>query len=412
MSGKSPKYRRQKRHRKPALAFVEIRGRRTYLGEYGSDESRQRYQALINEMRSGGGLPVPTDRDDIRVMEVVERYCVHAKAYYRNPDGTPSSEYDLVKRALAVAIKLYGEKPAKEFDSVALEAVQTSMVVDSRWCRRNVNAMIHRVRRCFRWAVKKKLYPGDVFVELESVDSLKKGRTEARESEPVPPVPQEVVDATLRFTSPQVGAMIRLQLLTGARPGEICLMRACDIQPSKELAGVWEYRPAHHKTEHRGHGRTIFLGPKAQEIIQPFLEPDLHAYLFSPADAEAWHRLQRHNARKTPLGYGNGIGDVRKKNPKWKPGQRYLVGAYRKAIVRACDKADDWAKGGLAVDNQKRVVPRWHPHQLRHNAGVLLRSEYGLDACQRILGHKSVKSTEIYALPDESKAREVILKIG
>ena len=78
--------------------------------------------------------------------------------------------------------------------------------------------------------------------------------------------------------------MIDVQLLTGMRPGEVVLMRTCDIDRS---ADVWVYRPEHHKTLHHGHDRAIYIGPKCQELLTPLLKKDEpEAYLFSPADAE------------------------------------------------------------------------------------------------------------------------------
>jgi integrase len=119
---------------------------------------------------------------------------------------------------------------------------------------------------------------------LQAVAGLRAGRSGARETEPVKPVPDAFVDAVLAFVSPQVGAMIELQRITGMRSGEVNTMRACDIN----IAGkVWVYTPEHHKTAWHGHGRQVYLGPKAQRIIRPFLKVDVQAYLFSPADAEA-----------------------------------------------------------------------------------------------------------------------------
>ena len=80
------------------------------------------------------------------------------------------------------------------------------------------------------------------------------------------------------------GAGKYVQLVTGMRPGEVVLMRACDIDMSGK---TWEYRPESHKTEHHGIERVIFLGPRAQTIARPFLKRDLQAHLFSPKDALA-----------------------------------------------------------------------------------------------------------------------------
>jgi len=41
---KAPKYRRQRRDGKADLGFVEVHGRRVYLGEHGTKESRSEYR--------------------------------------------------------------------------------------------------------------------------------------------------------------------------------------------------------------------------------------------------------------------------------------------------------------------------------------------------------------------------------
>ena len=79
-----------------------------------------------------------------------------------------------------------------------------------------------------------------------------------------------------------VAAIVRLMLLTGARPGEACILRACDLNTS---GSVWEYRPSVHKTQHHDRERIVFIGPKAQEVVKPWLTTNLTAYLFSPRDS-------------------------------------------------------------------------------------------------------------------------------
>ena len=60
-------------------------------------------------------------------------------------------------------------------------------------------------------------------------------------------------------------------------------MRTCDIDRTGD---VWVYEPHTHKNEHHGHPRKIAIGPKAQEILEPFLKPNRReAYLFSPRKA-------------------------------------------------------------------------------------------------------------------------------
>ena len=54
----------------------------------------------------------------------------------------------------------------------------------------------------------------------------------------------------------------------------------------------------------------------------------------------------------------------------------------------------------------------WHPHQLRHNAATHLRKEYGLEAAQVILGHKTLAATEIYAEKNQDAARKIMAAVG
>ena len=54
----------------------------------------------------------------------------------------------------------------------------------------------------------------------------------------------------------------------------------------------------------------------------------------------------------------------------------------------------------------------WHPHQLRHNTGTLVRREAGAEVARAVLGHSKLSTTEIYAEQDVAKAREIIGRVG
>lgn len=206
-------------------------------------------------------------------------------------------------------------------------------------------------------------------------------------------MPVEHVDAVLPLVSVQVAAMIRLQLLTGMRPGEVRLMRGSEL----EMTGrVWTYTPASHKTEHHGIDRPIYLGPQAQAVIEPFLKTDLDAYLFSPQDAEQARNDERRVNRKTKMTPSQAKRRG-KRRPKRTPSDHYTKESYYRAITRAC----------VSVD-----VPRWHPNQLRHNAATRLRKEHGLEVAQVVLGHRTADVTQVYAERDHSKAREIMARIG
>jgi integrase len=96
--------------------------------------------------------------------------------------------------------------------------------------------------------------PPSVYHGLQAVSGLMFGRTEARETEPVRPIPDLYVAAVLPFVTPHVAAMIKLQRPTGMRTGELVVMRSCDIDTTGE---VWVYEPSDHKNRWRGHRKQV-----------------------------------------------------------------------------------------------------------------------------------------------------------
>ncbi len=142
---------------------------------------------------------------------------------------------------------------------------------------------IGRIKRAFRWAVSEELCPPAVLQGLLSVTGLRRGRSQARETQPIAPVDERTVAATLPYLPPVVRDMVELQRLVGCRPGELCSLRPCEVKRSGQ---VWICAPASHKTEHHGRDRLIFIGPRAQQIIEPYLAHDAEVYCFSPADSQ------------------------------------------------------------------------------------------------------------------------------
>jgi integrase len=73
--------------------------------------------------------------------------------------------------------------------------------------------------------------------------SGRKGENGVADDGIVLPAPLAHVEAVKRHVAPQVRAVIDLQLLTGARGGELLIMRPVDIDTTGK---VWLYRPATH----------------------------------------------------------------------------------------------------------------------------------------------------------------------
>jgi len=392
-------------HRASGQGYVTIENRMIYLGAYRTAPSKAEYNRLIAEWLSAGRR-LPSDPQAITIAEVIAAFRRHAAAYY----GPNSKAAVNIDESLRPVVKLYAQTPAMDFGPLKLKAVREAMIHAGR-VRTNINRHIARIKSVFAWAVSNEMIPASVYHGLMAVKGLQAGRGGAVEGEAVKPVPVEYVEAIIPHVSPQVAAMIRLQLLTGMRPGEVTIMRGTDLDTAGKL---WLYRPAHHKTEHHGHERLIYLGPKAQDVLRPFLKADLSSYLFSPAEAEAWRRAKIHAQRTTPLSCGNRPGSNKRKSPKRILGDHYITGAYLTAIYRGCDRAfppppDITAKADRVKWQREH---RWHPHQLRHTAATALRKEHGLEKASVILGHKTLTATQIYAEKNVEAAQAVMAMVG
>ncbi|WP_169973101.1 tyrosine-type recombinase/integrase [Tautonia rosea] len=403
---RTPSYRH---HKRSGQAVVTLNGRDHYLGPHGSPESRAEYDRLIAEWLSNGRRSPKTasrsrgrsgSGSDLTINEMLLAYLRFAEGYYVK-NGTPTQEPDNIRWAVRPLRKLYGHTLAQDFGPLALKAVRQTMI-DSGLCRAEINRRVGRIVRVFKWAVSEELIPAEVHHGLRAVSGLRFGRSEARESDPVRPVPDAFVDAIESFVSCQVWAMVELQRLSGMRPGEVVSMRTIDLDTTGR---VWTYTPADHKTSHHGKARTIFLGPQAQAILRSWIRTELEALLFSPAEAEAERKAVMRAARKTSVQPSQ--RNRAKPRRKRKPGDAYTVESYRRAIARAIKQANtERAERGLPP------IPHWHPHQLRHNAATRLRKEFGLDAARAVLGHSSPIVTEVYAELDAMKAAEVMERVG
>jgi len=405
-----PKY---GKHKQSGQARVVLSGRHFLLGPYDSPASRAEYNRLVAEwLAAGRQLPARAAGVAFTVAVVAARFLEHARRYYVDAEGKPTSEQDSFRQALRPLVRLYGHTPAADFSPLCLKALRDAMtkpavITDPKtgktktlkgWCRTLTNRQVSRVRMVFKWAAENELVPASVYYALTTVAGLRKHRTEARESEEVKPVEPADVEAALPHMAPQVRAMVQLQLLTSARGGELRRLRTCDLDTSGE---VWVYRPDAHKTAHHGHTRVIWFGPQARAILEPMLKPDLQAFIFSPADAAAWWREQARLKRKSPLTPSQIARAERARlnaaKAKRRPRDRYTKDSYARAVARACRKAG--------------VAP-WHPHQLRHTAGTRIREEFGVEAASVILGHKNIRETELYAEKNVKAARRIMSEVG
>lgn len=355
-----PKYRR--RSSVGAAAFIEYQGRRISLpGRADSPESLRAYHEFCQDLLTKKPADIPPP-GRVTIADLALAYLDHASRYYLR-DGRPSDEYHCLRSALRPAIQLYGDLPAERYGPAELRATRDAGVA-SGWSRGYANHQAQRLRRVWRWGVAHELVPPACLQALEAVAPLRRGRTGAREPVPVAPVPELHVGAAVACLAPALAAMVQIQALTGMRSDNLCRLRLCDVDRS---GPVWLYRPASHKGAWRGRGLAIPLGPRAQEILSPWLDRPADVFCFSPRE-----------------GAGKGRG-------------RYDSRTYRRAVVRACRRAG---------------IPPWTPHRLRHTVATTVRARYGLEAAQVYLGHARADVTQVYAERDLAAALRIAAEMG
>ncbi len=396
-----PKYRR---HRASGQAIVTLNGQDHYLGPYGTQASHDEYDRLVGEWTTNGRrLPRGTD---LTIAELIACYWKFAESHYRK-NGEPTKEIDNIRQACRTLKRLYGSKSVREFGPKSLKAIQQQMI-DDNLSRGVINSRVGKIKRMFRWAVSEELAPENLSHALATVQGLQKGRTEAREAIPIGPVDDATVDATLPHLPAVVADMVCLQRLIGCRPSEVCTIRPCDID---RRGDVWLYRPASHKCEHHGRGRTIAIGPRAQAILTPYLFRESTSYCFAPLESERQRKDELRAKRKTKVQPSQ--ADRSKQNAKRKPGDHYTRTSYLWAVRRACGRAFP-EPDGLKGDDLKawKKANWWHPNQLRHSLGTEVRQRFGLEAAQVVLGHSKADVTQVYAERDQRLAVEVARQVG
>jgi integrase len=206
-------------------------------------------------------------------------------------------------------------------------------------------------------------------------------------------------------------------------------MRGLDL----DTAGpVWFYRPGSdrgrhgaHKNAYRGQDRVIAIGPRAQEVLRPWLRLNLQEYLFQPKEAREAFNAQRRAERKSKVPPSQ-RARKQKRRPKKKPGERYTTVSYGHAIADGCAKAHAQTCGSCKRQKKEPFTAwmmrvkgcpalkafAWHPGQLRHTKATEIRREAGIDAARAVLGHRSPAITETYAELDKGKAAEIMERLG
>jgi integrase len=256
-----------RRHHPSNRAVVTVRlatgGRRDfYCGRWKSAAATREYRRICAVLRQHGGK-YPNAGGDLSVNEGLLLYLDFAERYY----GRDTSGFAQVARTARTIRELFGRDPLADFGPKALKTCQSQWVADG-FVRKSINKMTGTVKKLFRWLVSEEVFDPAGLGRLTAVEGLRVNHTTAPDRPPVRPAVRADVERALSFMPPQVAALVRLQLLSAARGGELLGMRANEVDWS---GPVWEFRPPRHKGTFAGRSRVIYFGPESQAILAPYL---------------------------------------------------------------------------------------------------------------------------------------------
>jgi integrase len=360
---------------------------------------------LTNEWEAKNAVRNPLDPSAYTVSKLVAAYRDQARKLYRKGGGL-TSHIDNVDAALDALDAMYGTRGVDDIGAPEIKRLLDSMVVGedrhgvirarSIW---TVNGRLRIIKQAFKWARLYGLVSKSTVYDVSIVPPLRAGRCDAKAPRRVLPVPDGILALTIEVATPTIADMIRTLVITGMRPGELCAMRACDIERDGD---VWVYRPVSHKTEHHDKDRFILIGPQAQAILKPYIarRMKLSEYVFLPVEA--------HRERLEQQGWPK-VTAYQLSRSRFKPGRCFKHDTFYGQIQRTCDRAFD-ADG--AKRKAKDFAHRWHPHRLRHNAATRVREQFGIEAAKDLLGHSSLSTAMIYAEKSLDKMKEIARKAG
>ncbi len=343
---KTPKYRK---HSARNRGFVEIGGKRIYLpGAYDSPESKAAYASLCSPDLE------PVTTIDSLIVSYLD-YCL--VAYSRG-------EYNNVRACARLLLKHSGGCSVNDFGPKRLRSFRTFLVGEDM-AKSYVSKCVSITKRMFRWGASEEIIPVQLYDALTSLPPMRRG--EARETKGKSAIPWKYVRHVCRNSPPLIGDMLRIQWVTGCRPGEVCSMQWRDIDTTQS---PWVWRPSSHKNSWRSKALEMYLGPIVQRILLRQRTRD--GYVFSPK-----------------LEYGRRFNS------------HYTNVSYRQAVVRVIQKLQSEARA-----QKKEPMPMWTPHYLRHSRLTRLRSRYGVESARASVG-MAMDTVEIYAERDKKKAKKI-----
>jgi len=180
-------------HKPSGQAVVRLNGKDHYLGKHGTEESRERYAALLADFLTLGEAASKGEQKQRAptVDEVVAAYWTHIEREGRYmKDGRETSERGWIRDSLRPLCEGFGSVEAQEFGPRKLHALRALIIEKAKkrgrsLSRNTVNGRIRRVVRVFRWAASMELVPGSVWQIGAAKQATTRGRRTVLKYPPV-----------------------------------------------------------------------------------------------------------------------------------------------------------------------------------------------------------------------------------
>jgi integrase len=293
-----------------------------------------------------------------------------------NPKLAKTSKYE-VKQAFDILLGLFPDdqpKPDTGNFKVGYLLKLQNRLIELDYAQSQINRLFGLVKRVFTWAGQPR-FDLDTYDKLPAIISSSfiadmqffKPVTDGKENLPREDVEEQVVSAVFPYLPQIMVDMLKMLLLTGMRPGELCKMKNGDLkktkkefaQYSKLFDGVnWIYVLPEHKTKKFIGVKAIPLGLEEQEILGKYISDDPQTRVFKRANG--------------------------------KPITVAAMGRKLKSVI------------------EKKNLEKFTLYQIRHTALTLVSLDCGKDTARAVAGHTTEKMTDRYDHSDLKKVLRVV----
>ena len=307
------------------------------LGRWGSPEAEQAYNQLMVQYYSDS---LPVEPKQTAMVELFNDYLEHSefppmdKTRYRT------------KKVLRWCVELFGSTPCSSFSFATLSIIKERIVTDCR--NRNLtqvyaNQLLFMAKHIFTYGVLKGWLDGSVLPIIKAYPAITERLKPLKKRTAVP---DEVVEATLKYMVQPYIDIIRLIRSACLRPSELLNIRKSDIEVKEDC---WVIR-VKSKTERFGYSRIIVFNQKEQEILKKYIRKDSEVLFY--------------NSKGTP---------VRELN----------LGMALRVALRLAERRGE-------------KIPKWTAYQLRHAAFTENVEKYGVEIASKLAGHANLNMAKIY----------------